>query len=91
MKRSPQQLALQHANVGQAPQVDALGKSETGRIRLRGVRFQTPNPVSSLGLIELRGANAVSSFYSLLFVCKRELTEFFAELTEFAPKLSEAQ
>ena len=28
---------------------------------------------------------------SLLFVCKRELTEFFAELTEFAPKLSEAQ
>ena len=29
--------------------------------------------------------------FSLLFVCKRELTEFFAELTEFAPKLSEAQ
>ena len=28
---------------------------------------------------------------SLLFVCKRELTESFAELTEFAPKLSEAQ
>ena len=26
---------------------------------------------------------------SLLFVCKRELTEFFAELTEFAPKLTE--
>ena len=28
---------------------------------------------------------------SLLFVCQSELTEFFAELTEFAPKLSEAQ
>ena len=29
--------------------------------------------------------------FSQFFVCKRELTEFFAELTEFAPKLSEAQ
>ena len=29
--------------------------------------------------------------FSLLFVCQNELTEFFAELTEFAPKLSEAQ
>ena len=28
---------------------------------------------------------------SLLFVCQSELTEFFAELTEFATKLSEAQ
>ena len=28
---------------------------------------------------------------SLLFVCQSELTEFFAELTKFAPKLSEAQ
>ena len=28
---------------------------------------------------------------SLLFVCKRELTEFVAELTEFAAELSEAQ
>ena len=28
---------------------------------------------------------------SLWSVCKSELTEFFAELTEFAPKLSEAQ
>ena len=28
---------------------------------------------------------------SLLFVCQSELTEFLAELTEFAPKLSEAQ
>ena len=28
---------------------------------------------------------------SLLFVCQSELTEFFAELSEFAPKLTEAQ
>ena len=28
---------------------------------------------------------------SLLFMCQSELTEFLAELTEFAPKLSEAQ
>ena len=27
----------------------------------------------------------------LLFACQNELTEFFAELTEFAPKLREAQ
>ena len=27
--------------------------------------------------------------FSLLFVCKRELTEFLAELTEFAAELSE--
>ena len=29
--------------------------------------------------------------FGLLFVCQSELTEFFAELTEFAPKLSQAQ
>ena len=43
------------------------------------------------GLIEFRGANSVSSFQPIICVCKRELTEFFAEPTEFAPKLSEAQ
>ena len=64
--------------------------SETGRIRFRRVRFQTPNSVSFSGLTEFQGANSVSSF-SLLFVCKGELTEFFAELTELAAKLSEAQ
>ena len=42
------------------------------------------------GLTEFRGANSVSSFQPF-FVCKCELTEFFTELTEFAPKLSEAQ
>ena len=35
--------------------------SETGRIRFRGVRFQTPNSVSFLGLTEFRGASSVSS------------------------------
>ena len=61
--------------------------SETGRIRFRGVRFQTPNSLSFSGHTEFRGANSVS--LSLLFVCKRELTEFVAELTEFAAELSE--
>ena len=53
--------------------------------------FQTLNSVSFSGLTEFRGANSVSSSLSLLFVCKRELTEFVAELTEFAAELSEAQ
>ena len=35
--------------------------SETGRIRFRGVRFQTPNSVSFFGLTEFRGASSVSS------------------------------
>ena len=61
---------------------------ETGRIRFRGVRLQTPNSVSFLGLTEFRGANSVSSSQPIICV-PNELTEFFAELTEFAPKLSE--
>ena len=32
-----------------------------------------------------------TQFFTILFVCRSELTEFFAELTEYAPKLSEAQ
>ena len=43
-------------------------KSETGRIRFRGVRFQTPNSVSFLGLTEFRGANSVSSFQPIICV-----------------------
>ena len=35
--------------------------SETGRIRFRRVRFQTPNSVSFLALTEFRGENSVSS------------------------------
>ena len=42
--------------------------SETGRIRFRGVRFQTPNSVSFLGLTEFRGANSVSSFQPIIYV-----------------------
>ena len=62
--------------------------SETGRIRFRRVRFQTPNSVSFLALTELRGANSASSSQSL-FPCQSELTEFFSELTEFGAELSE--
>ena len=64
--------------------------SETGRIRFRRVRFQTPNSVSFSALTEFWGANSVSSSQPIICV-PNGLTEFFAELTEFAPKLSEAQ
>ena len=43
-------------------------KSETGRIQFRGVRFQTPNSVSLLGLTEFRGANSVSSSQPIICV-----------------------
>ena len=45
--------------------------SETGRIRFRGVRFQTPNSVSFGGLTEFRGANSVSSSQPIICVPKR--------------------
>ena len=45
--------------------------SETGRIRFRGVRFQTPNSVSFSGLTEFRGANSVSSSQPIICVPKR--------------------
>ena len=45
--------------------------SETGRIRFRRVRFQTPNSVSFFGLTEFRGANSVSSFQPIICVQKR--------------------
>ena len=45
--------------------------SETGRIRFRRVRFQTPNSVSFLGLTEFRGPNSVSSFRPILCVQTR--------------------
>ena len=37
-------------------------------------------------LTEFQGESSVSVPRGLVFVCKSELTEFFAELTEFAPK-----
>ena len=45
--------------------------SETGRIRFRGVRFQTPNSVSFLGLTEFRGAGSVSSSQPIICVPMR--------------------
>ena len=45
--------------------------SETGQIRFGGVRFQTPNSVSFLGLTEFRGANSVSSSRPIICVPKR--------------------
>ena len=47
------------------------GDWETGRIRFRGVRFQTPNSVSFFRLTEFRGANSVSSFQPINCVQKR--------------------
>ena len=65
--------------------------SETGPMRFRRVRFQTSISVSFfLGLTELRGEDSVSSFQAIICVPKRT-HRVFAELTEFAPKLSEAQ
>ena len=43
----------------------------TGRTRFRGVRFQTPNSVSFLGLTEFRGASSLSSFQPILCGPKR--------------------
>ena len=45
--------------------------SETGRIRFRRVRFQTPNSVSFSGLTEFRGASSVSSSQPTIYVPKR--------------------
>ena len=72
-------------------QVVGCWKSETGRIRFRGVRFQTPSSASFLGPHRVPGRE-LSEFLSAYDLCaKSELPEFFAELTEFAPELSEAQ
>ena len=49
-----------------------------------------PSSVSFLALAELRERTQRVSL-SLLVVCQSEPTEFFAELTELAVKLSEAQ
>ena len=48
-----------------------LKLSETGRIRFRRVRFQTPNSVSFLGLTEFRWANSVSSSQPIICVPKQ--------------------
>ena len=59
-------------------------RSGTGRKRFRRVRIQTPSSVSFWALTKFRGDDSVS------FVCQRELTKFFAELTEFAAGLSDS-
>ena len=46
--------------------------SETGRIRFRRARFQTPNAVSFLALTELQGENSVSSSWPTVCVCARQ-------------------
>ena len=49
----------------------ACNISETGRLRFRRVRFQTPNSVSFLGLTEFRGANSASSSQPIICVLIR--------------------
>ena len=73
-----------------APRCLAQLLLETGRLRFRRARFQTPNSVIFfLALTELRGENSVSSSHFFCSCAKDKLTEFFAELTEFAAELSE--
>ena len=64
--------------------------SETGRLRFRGARFQTLSSVSFFGAHWV-SASELSEFLSAYYLCaKANSPSFFAELTEFAPKLSEA-
>ena len=56
---------------GSLPPVSSKEKSETGRIRFQGARFQTPNSVSFSGLNEFWGANSVSSSQPIICVPKR--------------------
>ena len=64
------------ADLRRQPQLVATDNSETGRIRFRGVRFQTPNSVSFFGLTEFRGANSVSSFRPIICVQTRHSPSF---------------
>ena len=54
----------QNFGAGSNGRFSILKISETGPTRFRGVRFQTPNSVS-----EFRGANSVSSFQPLIYLC----------------------
>ena len=65
--------------------VSFLLKLETGRIRFRGVRFQTPSSVSFSGLTEFRGANSLSSFQHL---CARANSPSFAQNSPSLPQNS---
>ena len=44
---------------------------ETGRIRFRGVRFQTPNSVISSGLTEFRGSELSEFLFSAYYLCAK--------------------
>ena len=62
--------------------------AETGRIRFRRVRFQTPSSVSFLGLTEFQGANAVSSSQPIICVPKRTHRVFFSQNSPSLPRNS---
>ena len=51
-------------------QKKCCASSETGRVRFRRARFQTPSSVSLLALTELRGENSVSSSEPIICVPK---------------------
>ena len=71
--------------------MEGTGNSETGRIRCRRVTVSDTELCEFfLALTELRGRELIE-FLSAYCLCAKANTEFFAELTEFAPKLSEAQ
>ena len=60
--------------------------SETGRMRFRGVQFQTPNSVSFSGLTEFRGANSASS--SRPIICARRNSPSFSQNSPSLPQNS---
>ena len=62
--------------------------SGTGRIRFRGVRFQTPNSVSFFWLTELRGANSVSSSQPIIFLCAKADSPSFSQNSPSLPQNS---
>ena len=61
--------------------------SETGRIRFRGVRFQTPNSVSFFGLTEFRGASSVS-FLSAYYLCAKANSPSLTQNSPILPQNS---
>ena len=62
--------------------------TQTGRIRFRGVRFQTPSSVSFLGFTEFWGASSVSSSQPVICVPKRTHRVFFSQKSPSLPRNS---
>ena len=79
-----------HAGTKKGPNWGHVTKIRNGQNEFWRARFQTSNSVSFRSSPSSGGENSVSPL-GLLFVCQSELTEFYAEPTEFVPKLSEAQ